>query len=198
MVNESRPEQTLSRAEGIFVRISVLQTILALAGLFTGAVALWAALTETDAVRKQQLASVLPDLVFAQSYNEAGEDARFTFLAVNNGIGPARVRAMRVRVDEVAQTDWGAMLTALGAEADYRYGQSQIAGRLVRSGELIEVFQSRDPEVVELILGNRERIDVDVCFCSVFDECWTPTASVTDLPTPVEQCPDYGGEQFLQ
>ncbi|MEO0425546.1 MAG: hypothetical protein AAF184_24645 [Pseudomonadota bacterium] len=198
MFDESESEQNLSRAERIFVRISVLQTILALAGLFTGAVALWAALTETDAVRKQQLASVLPDLVFAQSYNESGGEPRFTFLAVNNGIGPARVRAMRVRVDGVAASDWGTMLSALSAGESYRYGQSQIAGRLVRSGELIEVFQSRDPKVVAVILDNRERIDVDVCFCSVFDECWTPTQSVTQLPTPVEQCPDYGAEQFQQ
>ncbi len=194
----SEPESHLSRAERIFVRISVLQTILAVAGVFTGAVALWAALTETDAVRKQQLASVLPDLVFAQSYNEAGDEARFTFLAVNNGIGPARVRAMRVRVDGEARRDWSAMLTALGAGDSYRYGQSQIAGRLVRSGELIEVFQSRDPKVVDLILQNRTRIEVDVCYCSVFDECWTPTDDVTALPTSVERCPDYGEEQFLQ
>ena len=198
MSDTTRTGESLSRAERIFVRISVLQTILALAGLFTGAVALWAALTETEAVRKQQLASVLPDLVFAQSYNEIGDELRFAFIVVNNGIGPARVRSMRVRIDDQAQPDWGSMLRTLGADGSSRFGQSQIAGRLVRSGELIEVFQSRDPQVVALVVENRERITVDVCYCSVFDECWMPNESVTALPKPVDICPDYGDEQFLQ
>ena len=57
--NEQPP---LTKAKQIPVKISILQTILAVIALFTGAVALWAALDESDAVRKQQQAAVWPHL----------------------------------------------------------------------------------------------------------------------------------------
>ena len=57
----------LTHAERIFVRVALLQTALAVIGIFTGAVALYAALTEADASRKQLQASVWP-------YVELGTD----------------------------------------------------------------------------------------------------------------------------
>lgn len=196
MVGDPKPEMT--RAERIFVRISVVQTVLAVTGFLIAVIALFAALTEADAVRKQQLASVLPDLVFAQSYQRDEDSARFSFIAVNNGIGPARVKSMQISVDGEAKLDWYSMLVALGMESPGGFGQSQIAGRLVRSGEVIEVLQTTDREVVDAIIDGRSRINFELCFCSVFDECWLPSDSVTEGPTPVDACPEFGDEQFQQ
>lgn len=190
----------LSRSERVFVRISILQTVLALIGIVTGTVALYAALNEADAVRKQQMASVYPGLVFAQSFNNTPNDTRFSFLVANNGIGPGRIASMKVTVDDQAVRSWYELTEAIGAEPDDadQFGQSQIAGRLVKSGETIEAFQTRNVQLVTLIASERSRIDVEMCYCSVFEACWTPAEAVTEPPRPVETCPDHGEDQFLQ
>lgn len=39
----------------------------------------------------------------------------------------------------------------------------------------------------------------DVCYCSVFDKCWTSSSagqSWLESATPVKECPDFGNEQF--
>lgn len=53
-------ESRRDRMERLALRISVVQTALAVMGFFIGSIALYAALNEADAVRKQQQASVWP------------------------------------------------------------------------------------------------------------------------------------------
>lgn len=190
-------EKDFSRLESTLVRVSVFQTILAVVGILTGCIALYAALNEADAARKQQIASVLPEVILANSYNNDRERPRFSFIVVNNGIGPGRIRSMRVQVDQKAVRNWAGMLKALGGEGR-SFGQSQIAGRLVQAGETITIFETANPDTVQLIIENRSRISGEICYCSVFEDCWLPAANVTELPEPVDQCPIYGDEQFLQ
>lgn len=196
-MSEQPNEKELTTLERTFVKVSIFQTILAVVGILTGCIALYAALNEADAARKQQTASVLPEVIIANSYNRSPEDTRYSFITVNNGIGPGRIRSMRISVGSEAVKTWGEMLAKIGQERPF-YGQSQIAGRLVQSGETISIFNTRDAEIVNSIAENRSRIKIEYCYCSVFDECWLPPPSVTELPKPVNQCPIYGDEQFQQ
>src|SRR5215510_1732392 len=93
-------KQPLTPAERIFVRISVMQTALAVIGIFTGAVALYATLNESDAVRKQLDASVWPhvetgsdlytkEAVARHEEFHGSEGPLFRFTVLNSGIGPA-------------------------------------------------------------------------------------------------------------
>jgi len=88
----------MSRTEKLFVRVSVWQTVLSVAGVFIGVVALYAALTESEAARKQTAATVWPYLQLEVSdyANESG--AGFSIAFSNAGVGPARVRAMQLRI----------------------------------------------------------------------------------------------------
>lgn len=193
-------DHSLSRSERVFVRISILQTVLALIGILTGTIALYAALNEADAVRKQQKASVYPGIVQAQSYSNDPENPRFSFLVVNNGIGPGRIASLKVTVDDQAVRTWYELTKAIGAnETVYnKFGQSQIAGRLIRAGETIEVLQTRNIDLVNALVSEGSRIEIDLCYCSVFEECWIPSGTITDGPIIVEDCPDHGDDQFLQ
>ena len=55
---KERPQ--LTNSERVFVRLTFWQTVLSLAGVFIGTVALYAALTESAAVRQQTAAAVWP------------------------------------------------------------------------------------------------------------------------------------------
>lgn len=215
MADAKKPK--LTHAERIFVRISVLQAVLAVVGIFTGSIALYAALNEADAVRKQQQASVWPRLVVATSTADfdalaanpepADGPSFFKFIFINSGIGPAQISAVRVAVDGIAQTNWSSVLEALTGRENIEFGQSTINGAVIRPGETYPALLIGRGEAAAVRgtlarpNGGGSRIIMDVCYCSVFDSCWlTGYGLGLDFlkPEPVKQCPDYGDEEFSE
>lgn len=192
----------MSRAERIFVRLSILQTIIAVAGIFTAVVALYAALSEADAVRKQQAASVLPEVVIAQSHVIGDENASyFAYKAYNWGIGPGRVRAVRITYDGAPMRDWNDLLKATGAVSEGQrpsYFQSQIAGRTLTAEHIEEIFRTDNKQAAMVLRDASSDVEISVCYCSVFDECYLMPEQLVDGPTRVKTCPDYGDEAFIQ
>lgn len=105
---------------------------------------------------------------------------------------------MRVTFDGVVVTGWPDLLQKLGEDPTLSFEQDQIAGRVVKSGETIAVFSTRDLSAAETLFEAGNRIRVETCYCSVFDSCWIPPKSVTDLPTRQLECPSFGIDQFQQ
>ncbi len=206
----------LTRAERIFVRISVLQTVLAVVGIFTGAVALYAALIESDAVRRQLDASVWPRLEFgtdnwskeavARSGEwDAEESPLFRFTILNSGIGPARIRSVRVTIDGEPQEAWETGLRKLTGRDLDGFGSSTISGRVLQAGGVINAvsFWGDDASLVRDSLprsdGDGNRIRIEVCYCAVYDSCWLTDGedeAIGGEPAPVKKCPDFGMNNF--
>ena len=92
--------------ERAFVRLTFWQTVLSLVGVFIAVVALYAALAESDAARKQTAAAVWPfvQLTIHDHLSEAG--AEFRISLTNAGVGPARMRSMRVLLLGEPLRDW--------------------------------------------------------------------------------------------
>jgi hypothetical protein len=192
----------LTKSERIFVRIALLQTVLAVIGIVTGSIALYAGLTEADASRKQQEAAVWPMLQMAiRDYDTEKQEAIFNISARNAGIGPARIAAFRVTVDGVAQSDWDEVFTTLAGSQE-NVLRSYFSGRVMSAGEEVDLVLARGEvasTALEKIYDGESRLEWDVCYCSVFDKCWMSSnkgSSWLKPATPVEQCPEYGNEQF--
>lgn len=134
---------SLTKSERIFVRIALLQTLLAVIGIVTGSVALYAGLTEADAARKQQEASVWPMLQMAiNDYDVEAEESVFRIMARNAGIGPARSAGFRVTVGGVAQSNWNETFTTLAGSHEGVL-RSYFSGRVMSAGEQIELVAAR-------------------------------------------------------
>ena len=88
----------LSHAERSFVRMSFWQTVLSVIGVFIAVIALYAALSESEAVRQQTAASVWPRVQLHVSDHLSDHRAELTVSLTNAGVGPARMRSMRVRM----------------------------------------------------------------------------------------------------
>lgn len=196
------PGDDLTRSERIFVRIALLQTVLAVVGIVTGSIALYAGLTEADAARKQQQAAVWPMLQMAiNDYDvDAGEPV-FRIMARNAGIGPARISGFRVTVGGEVQSDWNQTLTALAGSHEGVL-RSYFSGRVLSAGEEVEVVLARG-DIARKALAKAyaapTRLAWEVCYCSVFDECWVSNSggqSWLKAAEPVQACPDYGNDQF--
>ncbi|MEM9169744.1 MAG: hypothetical protein AAGC56_08825 [Pseudomonadota bacterium] len=204
-------KEDMTRAERIFVRISILQTVLAVAGMFTGAVALWAALNESDAVRKQQQAAVWPRIDIAVTNNSVDAYPYTSVSASNNGIGPARVQYIAAYVDAAVQNDWWRVMEATaGVDGGaVMLSNADLNGRVLAAGEtreLVRVDSRAMPE--EAAISSSElrglfsaavdegRVKLAVCYCSVFDDCWLAETDSGVEPVMVDACPAKGDENF--
>ena len=86
---------------------------LSLAGVFTGGVALYAALGESQAVRQQTAATVWPYVQVTIKDHVRDDQAEFTLELSNVGVGPARMREMQLLFEGEAQRDWAGVLTSI-------------------------------------------------------------------------------------
>ncbi len=173
---EGHPE--LTRAERIFVRISILQTILAVAGMFTGGVALFAALNEADAVRKQQMAAVWPHIVIRDiNYGIAGEE-RFEVVVGNRGIGPARIMSATALIDGEPIDSWADIVRPLAEDGNFRFSNVRVSGSVLSPAEDVIAFavdaKYTSKQLVDAVqeLTQSRRVNVVICYCSVFDDCF--------------------------
>jgi len=189
----------LSRAERAFVRISIWQTILSLVGVFIGLVALYAALTESEAVRKQTSAAVWPYVQVSVNDFATDESGLFEVSLSNAGVGPADIRAMRVTFGGQPWTSWRDVVLAANDGATAEFRQTASTNRVLRPGEQVVIFGTDDLGLVTAFrsaVANRSSA-IEYCYCSIFDECWVADSRQPDVrPEPATQCPDYGNGAF--
>ena len=190
--------------ERAFLRLTFWQTLLSLAGVFTGAVALYAALNESEAVRRQTAAAVWPYVQFMINDRDDGESAHFALSFDNVGVGPAQMRSMLLTLDGEAVTGWDAATAALlgsSAELGVQYGKSTVSQRVLAPGDSVVAFQTSDRDLAlamqRAVYGGAAVLSY--CYCSIFEECWQ-SSSASDpgakWVTAVDSCPTHGARGF--
>ena len=202
--NETAPQDEsspliLSAPERLFVRMTLWQTILSVVGIFIAVVALFAALKESAAVRQQTAAAVWPFVQMMIDDYDTGETAGFTMSFVNVGVGPAKVRSLRVEIDGQAIRDWTQAVNVLGGNLDAPVRRNFLGGRVMRPEERVDLISTGDPDLArrfQRAIATQGNF-VSYCYCSIFDECWLAD-SRRDLQKPesVAMCPDFGDESF--
>jgi hypothetical protein len=156
--------------------------------------------------RQQVRAAVWPILEFDSSN---APDIHFTL--TNKGVGPAIIRHVVVKVDGQPVVDWAEALRKLVGPGEHFFSESDMSGRVIAAGESITVFTPRDQENNPIpydrsnplylrMTKERERVQVEMCYCSALGDCWTlrgggKTANVT---TATRRCPSPSATSFRQ
>jgi archaellum component FlaF (FlaF/FlaG flagellin family) len=196
---EPASKTEFSGSERAFVRLTFWQTVLSLVGVFIAIVALYAALTESEATRNQTAAAVWPFVQLTVTDHLSADAAEFRISLTNAGVGPARMRSMRVLFEGRPLHDWHHALELIGEEGTHRLGQSYVSRRVLIPGETIDMVSTMDRVLVGKFLESLARPgnSIAYCYCSIFDACWV-IDSEKDLqtPDPVDACPDFGDEAF--
>lgn len=126
----------------------------------------------------------------------AGGPQAITMSLVNDGIGPAKIETFELKWKNIAYSDANKFLAACcGYKPEGRLSVGIVSGRVVRAGENIDFItlpQNSASQATWQAL-NRARDSKDlklaICYCSVFDECWTNDVARYSLkPTPVAYC----------
>ncbi len=189
----------LSATERIFVRLSFWQTVLSVVGVFIAVLALYAALTESEAVRQQTAAAVWPFVQISVEDFDTGEDAGFTLSFTNAGVGPALVRSLRVIVDGEPMLDVAHIVAHLGGVLDDQVGRSFVSDRVLSPDETVNLISVTEPGLArrfQSAIANPEN-SVTYCYCSIFEDCWLADSRQQALrPESVDVCPDYGETGF--
>ena len=202
---DERVVSGIANIERSFLRLTFWQTLLSLAGVFTGAVALYAALSESQAVRDQTSASVWPYVQIIINDTDDGSKARFALSLVNVGVGPALMRGVELRIGGEPVRSWdevaGRLLshpTRVGVD----FGRSTVNSRVIGPGEEVVAFQTNHRELSlamqKAVYGGEASLRI--CYCSIFDQCWIGNLtqdSGFSKSEPNESCPEFGNDAFL-
>jgi hypothetical protein len=189
----------LASTERLFLRLTFWQTLLSVAGVFIAVVALYAALAESAAVREQTAAAVWPFVQLSIEDTDTGDAAEFTMSFTNAGVGPAKMRTMRLIVGGEPTRDWADAITRLNGQLTDGVSRNFISNRVLRPDEKVDSIHTNDAELArrfQAVMGDPETY-ITFCYCSIFDECWVAD-SRKDLQNPetVEECPDFGESAF--
>ena len=161
------------------------QTMIGLSAVLLSVCGLFVATYEATLLRQHQRASVWPHVEVTASLTAE----RVRLMVQNTGVGPARVRAAAVTVDGQRQDSWDDVIrTTLEEPGTVNAYHSLINGRVLPSGfpeETIFTLAVDDGGAASALVPALRReilegsLDVELCYCSVYDECWT--ASMQDV-----------------
>ncbi|MBN7795947.1 hypothetical protein [Parahaliea mediterranea] len=197
---ESVRTHSLLRAEQHIIRLTFWQTVLSVVGVLIAVLALYAALTESAAVRQQTAAAVWPFVQVMLEDYDTGDAAGFTLAFTNAGVGPAKMRDVRISVGGNVTRNWSELVASVGGDTGAAVSRSFISDRVLRPDEKVVVFSTTDADLARKLFGvvSEPRGEVIFCYCSIFDECWlADSRKNSQAPELVEVCPDYGDEAYF-
>jgi hypothetical protein len=150
-----------------------------------------------DANVKLVEANSWPFLAYSTG-NTNGREAAINMSVDNNGIGPAKIESFVVTWNRIPQHNAPAFLKACCGYA-HRPGDglqfSVVQGQVLRAGNRLNfLYLPRTRETAaawDALNSDRisKRLDVNICYCSVFDECWGGDITQFTLhPRPVAKC----------
>jgi hypothetical protein len=179
------------------IRVELLIATLA---LLASAAASIATVVQTRVVANQLSASVWPYLSFDTTFNP-GRAA----IAVNNdGLGPAIVRNVRLTIDGKQMTAWHSVLPLLivrkaaagkpGARQATGVDEQDVSfGTVIRPGTSFNVIAVQNKAIDFATMSTvRKRVDMQICYCSILEQCWIADMAAADQPKSVQDCGPKG------
>lgn len=186
---------------GIAARALRFLPLLALGNLFVAAPALvisgavaYFAFEQAEATKKMQIGSVWPNVSYDTGNLDDAGNPQISLNVANRGVGPARIAGMQLSLDGKAYRSIPAMVRdcCLAQGEPLKMVLSAVNGEVISPGdEVAFVTVSPDglrPSTYERLDNARLRVRTQVCYCSVFDDCWIEDSQETAV-RPVAQCP---------
>ena len=163
--------------------------------IFALAIGAW----QTRLMQGQARASVWPFLSIGYSYSSNTDTDGFVWHIDNNGVGPARIEAVSLSLDGKPMKNWVDVMKALGATSPINVSTTSFNGDVIPPSlnreTTIKAIRVHQREVAALFKGAVDRFKMDVCYCSVYDECWVAHWQQSKVDA-VERCAADGVASF--
>ena len=100
------------------------------------------------------------------------DDLNFALTVSNQGVGPAIVRSVQVRMDGKSQSDWNHIVANMGLPP-HSFFQSTINRYVLSPGERLQIIRFSDKALWQRFESAAlNRMSIEICFCSPLGECW--------------------------
>jgi hypothetical protein len=192
-------------------RRRVIELVIAGAIVAISLASLFTAVYQSIIMRRTLEASVWPHIEWENSsYDEQRRVNEIVFALANRGVGPARIARVEILLKGKSVGNEDALLLDCCIDGETREERSVTLKRLtertftstldgaaITPGQERILFQFQRPVEDRLALAVwdrlneiRDELDLTVCYCSVFDECWIARARAYKQATePVHSCP---------
>ena len=168
-------------------------------GLFTGMLALLIAFLTIQMEKETQKASVLPIIQVDMGYQYKTAPYSYKITLTNSGPGIAYVQNVQPLIEGKPVSDHNVLQDALmnGRMFGNSKLEEQAAAGFLSPGNSVTPWsftwgRSHRGEIEAYLRGvygpPMKGVDLKVCYCSVFDDCWTVLASDINKPKPVKLC----------
>jgi hypothetical protein len=169
--------------------------------VIVSALALFVSFYQAKIAEKQAHASVWPYISIDYDINDLGDRSGFIWSVQNNGLGPALIQSVIISVDGKPKRTWGEVCDALQIKKAFAVTMSEVNGRVLppdtnRETEIDAIHVISLPEA-KIFNENRKRLSMEVCYCSVYEECWVAHFGRQKVDK-VERCETGGTVQFTQ
>lgn len=127
---------------------------------------------ERRVARQHDKLSVQPHLFMSFYYDTTGVGWR----TINDGVGPARLRGFKLLVDGVSQKASDPFPDAISNPLKIPKTGAEFLNPAVdtvlQAGGMVQSVWFHWGSGAEAIKANASRIGFEVCYCSIYDECW--------------------------
>ena len=164
--------------------------ILSVSAIITAIVAVWIAVVEQQSSREYQRLSVEPYLELSNT-NRNGYER----LLINTGLGPARIQTVDVKIDGKKISTWREVVKIFTNEDSTKISTGGLwLGRQIQARETVVLVHLRDNEVAQEVYSNISKVNMKICYCSMYKECWIKEDS--QLPKAIKECPTNSNTAF--
>lgn len=168
------------------------EMIIAGSALIVSLITAFASIYSAFIDRAYARSSVWPRVEIHRSYDGSG--AYFSYGVNNKGTGPAVIKYAKLTYNNKVLKNWPEYLQVRSGRV-VSHVQSHIGSKVLSAGESIKPMETRDKEVATM-LAEEDGLQIELCYCSIYDECWL--ADRINNPTPVAQCTIDDKQRFLQ
>lgn len=190
----NRPAKALLKRIDIGLTTGIVAVLVAFLSLLVGQ-------SQTKLAQETAKASVLPIIDIDMGYENIGDRSEAKFVVRLNNVGAGLAHIQRVvplqhgkPVENISDFDLAIMNGRMRNNVGYPVA-NEAAGYL-RAGESVVGRSYRmggaGSELGAYLRGQYgpplDGLDLDVCYCSVFKDCWEVTYSNRKTPTPVKSC----------
>ena len=195
----------------------VLELVIAVSVVIISLASLFVALYQGRVMEQTMKASVLPVIEYSTgNWDIANEEPRITMTLHNNGLGPAEVREVVFRYNGEEFSSPGYLVAlccvanAESPQAAIEYIQeiempvitSHLPGRVMTQGQELLMLavpgyanEGARGEVYQALDEARFEVEVEICYCSVFNDCWRsryPGAERWEVASCIRRRPQDG------
>ena len=153
---------------------------------------------QTRLMQSQSRASVWPYVAIGYRINDEGESRGYTWQISNDGVGPARIESVTMTLDGKPVRHWRELFHALFGDAGVPATYSQVYGRVLPPSTnretTIDALHLLDMAQAKAFFAAQDRIDMTICYCSVYDDCWIARKQDPNVQ-PTARC-ERSGAQF--